>query len=99
MWGDYGRGKRGDSSVRKDGVPISHHVGEVSSKYGYSNGGDLFERDLQRRHEESEALYAEFKAWMRSKNVDPRKFRELFLRYYDEFIEEVGIDESQTTKV
>lgn len=85
--------------MRKDGILTSRSVGEVSSKYGYSNGGDLFERDLQRRYEESEVLYAEFKTWMNSKGVDPRKFRELFLRYYDEFIEEVGIDESQTAKV
>lgn len=85
--------------MRKGGILTSRRVGEVSSKHGYSNGGDLFERDLQRRYEESEALYAEFKTWMKSKGVDPRKSRELFLRYYDEFIEEVGIDESQTAKI
>lgn len=85
--------------MRKGGILTSRRVGEVSSKYGYSNGGDLFEQDLQRRYEESEALYTEFKTWMKSKGVDPREFRGLFLRYYDEFIEEVGIDESQTTKV
>lgn len=85
--------------MRKGGILTSRSVGEVSSKYGYSNGGDLFERDLQKHHEENEVLYAEFKMWMKSKDVDPRRFRELFLRYYDEFIEEVGIDESQTAKV
>lgn len=85
--------------MKRDRILWSSRVGEVSSKYGYSNGGDKFERDLQKRYEDGEALYAEFKAWMKSKGVDPRKFRELFLRYYDEFIEEVGIDESQTAKV
>lgn len=85
--------------MRKGGILTSRRVGEVSSKYGYSSGGDLFEQDLQKHYGEHEALYAEFKAWMKSKNVDPRMFRELFLRYYDEFIEEVGIDESQTAKV
>lgn len=73
--------------MRKDGILTSHRVGEVSSKYGYSNGGDLFEQDLQKRYEEYEALYAEFKAWMKSKGVDPRKFRDMFTRYYTEFIE------------
>lgn len=85
--------------MRKGGILTSRSVGEVSSKYRYSNGGDLFERDLQRRYEESEALYAEFKTWMKSKGVDPRKFHELFLRYYDEFIEEVEANESQVAKV
>lgn len=85
--------------MRKDGILASRRVGEVSSKYGYSNGGNLFERDLQKHHEENEDLYAEFKAWMRSKNVDPRRFRELFLRYYDEFIEEIEANESQTAKI
>ena len=85
--------------MRKDGILTSRSVGEVSSKYGYSNGGDLFEQGLQKHCEGYEALYAEFKVWMKSKGVDPRKFRELFLRYYDEFIEEVEANESQTAKV
>lgn len=85
--------------MRKDGILTFRRVGEVSSKYGYSNGGVLFERDLQRRCDEHEALYAEFRCWMKAKGVDPRVFRELFLRYYDEFIEEIEANESQIAKV
>ena len=63
-----------------------HGVGETSSAYGYSNGGELFEQDIQKRYEEGEALYSDFVSWMKSKNVDPREFRLLFALYYDEFI-------------
>lgn len=67
-------------------VRKSTGVGETSSKYGYSNGGDLFEQDIARHLEEIDTLYAELIEWMKSKNVDPRKFRPLFARYYEEFI-------------
>ena len=73
--------------MRKDGILTSRSVGEVSSKYGYSNGGDLFEQDLQKHYEEFTALYDEFREWMKSKNVDPRQFRAMFTMYYTEFIE------------
>jgi hypothetical protein len=62
-------------------------VGETSSIYGYNNGGELFEQDILKRSEEGEALYQEFVSWMKSKNVDPRKFRTLFSLYFSEFIE------------
>lgn len=62
-------------------------VGETSSKYGYSNGGDLFEQDLEKHIAEYKSLWEDFVSWMKSKNVDPRKFRYMFTRYYEEFIE------------
>lgn len=65
----------------------SNSVGETSSKYGYANGGELFELDVQKRHDEYEALWKEFIAWMQSKNVDPRKFQYMFVRYAEEFID------------
>lgn len=65
----------------------SNGVGETSSKYGYSNGGDLFEQDVARHFAEYESLWQEFVTWMKSKDVDPRKFRCMFTRYYKEFIE------------
>lgn len=64
----------------------NHGVGEVSSKYGYDKDGSQFEADIQRHHEEYEALYQDFVGWMKSKDVDPRKFRSMFTRYYEEFM-------------
>ena len=61
-------------------------VGEVSSKYGYDKDGSQFEADVQKRFEEYESLYADFVEWMRSKNVDPRKFRSMFMRYHEEYV-------------
>lgn len=63
------------------------HVGELSSKYAYDIDGKQFEADIQRHICESDALYAEFKDWIKSHNVTPDKFRGLFRRYYAEFIE------------
>lgn len=68
-------------TLRKNGV------GEVSSKYGYDKDGRQFEADVQKRFEEYEALYHDFVVWMQSKNVDPRKFRSMFMRYYEEYVE------------
>ena len=67
-------------TLRKNGV------GEVSSKYGYDKDGTQFEADVQKRFEEYEALYKDFVAWMQSKNVDPRKFRNMFMQYYEEYL-------------
>ena len=62
-------------------------VGEVSSKYGYDKDGSQFEADIQKHFEEYEALYKDFVEWMKTKEVDPRKFRSMFKRYHEEFIE------------
>ena len=64
-------------------------VGDPSSKYGYDKDGKQFEADIKNHIAQNEKLYFEFKEWLKSKNVTPDKFRELFRRYYIEFIEEV----------
>lgn len=61
-------------------------VGETSSKYGYSNGGELFEADLKAAEERNEFLWNEFVTFMKSHNATPNEFRGMFRRYYDEFI-------------
>ena len=63
------------------------NVGELSSKYAYDRNGEQFQRDLQRHHEEGEALYAEFIEWMKSHDVTPDTFRVMFRKYYEDFIE------------
>ena len=66
-------------SARKNGI------GEPSSKYGYDRTGEQFERDIQANNERAEALYYDFVEFMKSRDVDPRMFRRMFLRYYEEF--------------
>jgi hypothetical protein len=66
-------------SARKNGI------GEPSSKYGYDRTGEQFERDIQANNERAEALYSDFVEFMKSRDVDPRMFRWMFLRYYEEF--------------
>lgn len=68
-------------------------VGEVSSKYGYDVDGKAFEADMQKHLEESERLYADFVEFMKSKHVDPEKFRYMFSKYYAEFIEPTESEE------
>ena len=58
--------------------------GDPSSAYGLNP--DRFEQDVKRHHDENEALYRDFIEFIRKKNVDPIKFRKLFMRYYDDFI-------------
>ena len=62
------------------------NVGDPSSKYGYDKNGEQFEADIQKHFDESEQLYRDFVEWLKSKNVTPDKFRLLFRKYYDEFI-------------
>ena len=61
-------------------------VGETSSKYGCVGGGDAFIADLEAAKERSEKLWSDFVDFMKSHNVDPRILRELFTRYYEEFL-------------
>lgn len=65
-------------------ITTSRRVGEPSSKYGYDP--DQFDRDMERRKRESEALYQEFRAWMMERKVDPEKLRYLFLQLWEEFL-------------
>lgn len=62
------------------------HVGELSSKYAYDKDGKQFENDIRQRMEDGEKLYNDFIEWMKEKKVDPLKFRDLFMRYYEDFI-------------
>lgn len=70
-------------NARKNGI------GEPSSKYGYDRTGLQFEKDILEKQERFEFLYKEFVKFMQSHDVDPRLFRAMFTRYYEEFIEEV----------
>ena len=63
-------------------------VGETSSKYGFVGGGEAFIADLEAAKERSEKLWSDFVEFMKSSGQDPRIFRYLFVRYYDEFIKE-----------
>ena len=63
-----------------------NNVGDPSSKYGFDKDGKQFEADMQKHFDDSEKLYAEFKEWMKQKDVTPEKFRNLFRKYYDEFV-------------
>lgn len=65
-------------------ITTSRHIGEPSSKYGYDPG--QFDRDLERHHQESEALWQEFRTWMMERQADPEKLRYLFLRLHEEFL-------------
>lgn len=62
-------------------------VGEVSSKYGYSDGGKRFEADMKAHKERGDFLWAEFIAFMKSHNATPEDFRVMFVRYHEEFID------------
>lgn len=68
-------------NARKNGV------GDPSSKYGYDRDGSQFDADIQANIEKYEKLWSEFVEWMQSKDVDPRMFRSMFTRYYEEFLQ------------
>lgn len=61
-------------------------VGETSSKYGYSNGEELFEKDIQAKIERAEYLWKEFVDFMKRKKITPSELRSMFVRYYEEFL-------------
>lgn len=67
-------------------VAKTNKVGETSSKYGYSNGADLFIADCKAHEERHEFLWSEFVKFMKSHNVKPSELRSMFTRYYEEFI-------------
>lgn len=64
-------------------------VGDPSSKYGYDKNGVQFQADIQKHIDDYEKLYEDFKEWMKCKNVTPDAFRNLFKKYYEEFIGEI----------
>ena len=63
-------------------------VGETSSKYGHSGGGEAFIADLEVAKERYEKLWTDFVEFMKLTGADPRTFRYLFVRYHEEFIQE-----------
>lgn len=62
-------------------------VGETSSKYGYAGGGEQFEADVKAHEERYNFLWGEFVAFMRLHKVVPAELREMFTRYYDEYLQ------------
>lgn len=77
-----GRNIRYVCTINKNGI------GDPSSKYAYDRDGKQFEADIQHSVDKHKQLYADFKEWLKSKNVTPEEFRQLFRQYYEEFIEE-----------
>lgn len=67
-------------------VAKTNKVGETSSKYGYSNGADLFIADCEAHEQRIEFLWGEFVSFMKSHDVKPAELRSMFTRYYEEFI-------------
>lgn len=67
-------------------VAKANQAGETSSKYGYSNGADLFIADCKAHEERQEFLWGEFVSFMKSHDVKPLELRSMFTRYYEEFI-------------
>ena len=61
-------------------------VGETSSKYGYSKGGEQFIEDVQKHEERCNYLWSEFTDFMKSHNVTPSELRSMFTRYYEEYL-------------
>ena len=68
-------------NARKNGV------GDPSSKYGYDRDGSQFNADIEANAEKYQKLWYDFVEWMQSKDVDPRIFRCMFTRYYEEFLQ------------
>lgn len=66
----------------------SRNVGEPSSKYGYDRNGEQFTADMKAHEERARLLWGDFVEFMKSHDVDPRCFRELFIRYHEEFLSE-----------
>lgn len=67
-------------------VAKTNKVGETSSKYGYSNGADLFMKDCEAHEQRHEHLWGEFVYFMKQHDVKPAELRSMFTRYYEEFI-------------
>ena len=71
--------------------PTTRNVGDPCSKYGYDRNGSQFAADIaaaEKRYTENWEAFVEF---MQSRDVDPRAFRNMFTRYYEEFLKEVNL--------
>lgn len=63
-------------------------IGEPSSKYGYDRDGSQFTADIEANNKRYEENWEAFVEFMISRNIDPRAFRNMFTRYYEEFLKE-----------
>lgn len=61
-------------------------IGEPSSKYGYQP--ELFEQDVRKHQEEAEQRYFNFLQWVHANEMTPEQVRQLFIRFYDDYIKE-----------
>lgn len=61
-------------------------VGDPSSEFGYSNGGERFTQKLQDRAERHEQLWSDFVTYMIDHGVTPDELRTMFTRYYSEYL-------------
>lgn len=66
--------------------PVTRNVGDPSSKYGYDPTGERFSADIQAHIERGEYLWNEFVKFMQSLDVSPSELRQMFTRYYEEFL-------------
>lgn len=69
-------------NARKNGI------GDPASKYGYDRDGSQFAADIEANNKRYEENWKAFVEFMKSRNVDPRAFRNMFTRYYEEFLKE-----------
>lgn len=65
----------------------SKRVGDPSSEFGYSDGPEKFRRKIRQRVERAEWLWDEFVKFMVDHDVTPHEIREMFVRYYEQFID------------
>jgi hypothetical protein len=66
--------------------PVTRHVGDPCSKYGYDRNGEQFEKDIQAHIDRADFLWNEFVEFMKSHNATPSEFRSMFTRYYEEYL-------------
>ena len=65
----------------------NNKIGDPSSEFGYSDGGERFDKKIQQKTERSEWLWGEFVSFMKDHEVVPSELREMFTRYYKEYVE------------
>lgn len=61
-------------------------IGDPSSEFGYSNGGERFNQKVQKKVERYEQLWNDFVSFMINHKVTPEEIRTMFTRYYDEYL-------------
>ena len=61
-------------------------IGDPSSEFGYSNGGERFVKKLLQRKERHEQLWNDFVSFMIDHEVTPDELRTMFTKYYSEYL-------------